>query len=56
MFVPPNNPVPILIIPPLEFEDEILVYVEEKVEEIPLGHPDNPVDNTPKLLVYASLV
>jgi hypothetical protein len=36
-------------------EEETLIYVEEKIEVIPLGHPDNPVDTTTKLLVYAGL-
>ena len=51
----PTDPVPVLLLPPFKFEDEILVYVTEEVEEIPLGHPDNPVEGIAKLLLYASL-
>jgi hypothetical protein len=32
------------------------VTVEEKIEVIPLGHPDNPVDTPEKLLIFSSLV
>jgi hypothetical protein len=32
------------------------ITVIETVEEIPLGHPDNPVDTIAKLVVFHSLV
>lgn len=59
---PINSPMKYLNKPPdfvpsiFEEEDEILVFVEEKVEEVPLGHQENPVNTAAKILVYASLV